>query len=226
MKKVLLLGLGVLMLATSIAALSDFKGKDSAVLSLSQKNTQIIQLREEVKKLRTAEISGKLYPRVTINGFAIEANLLQETIWSDGFEGTEDQWLPMSGWDFAATPTGQDNSEWYLEGTIVNTGAASWGANDAGDHAMDWLVSPVITLPDSVTDFGVTSPLKLTTLRMAVNGQANGGVFSMRAGFDDDRWTQSTPSPLVGASSWYLDASSGSNSSRFWANTPDIDLTG
>ena len=163
MKKVLLLGLMVLVLATTIVALSDFKGRDDAVISISSlKKAQLNRLREVTEVHAAADVGGKLYPRITIDGFATEANLMAASIWSDGFEGTEDQWIPMSGWDFAVTPIGQDNSEWFIETTIVANGALSWGANDAGDQIRDWLVSPVISIPDSVTDLGATTPLKLT----------------------------------------------------------------
>ena len=225
MKKVLLLGLSILVLATSLIALSDFKGKNSTVISPSQKNTELFQLREEIKRLKADELNGLTGPRVTINGFSTEANLRAIVFFEDDFEGGMDQWIPMSSYDFAFTPTGQDNSEWYIEDVIVAGGDASWGANDAGDHSRDFLVGPVITVPDSVTEFGVTTALKITNVRAMVNADAT-GFFAMRVGLDDDRWEQTASGPLVGTSSWLVDASFESNNSRFWANTPDIDLTG
>ena len=179
MKKVLLLGLMVLVLASTIVALSDFKGRDATVVSISSlKKAQLNQLREELQQNRLLDSSGNKYPRVTINGLSVEANSRAASIWSDGFEGTQDQWIPMSGWDWVVDPPiGQDSSQWYLEDVIVNGGAASWGASDMGSQARDWLVSPCISLPNSVTDEFGTTPLKLAPLSLSVNGQSNGCDF-------------------------------------------------
>ncbi|NOY58598.1 MAG: hypothetical protein GXO75_06655, partial [Calditrichaeota bacterium] len=162
----------------------------------------------------------------------------EPVIFSDDFEAMEPHWIPDASWAKTALGDGrayQPVSAWSLTDQNSSSPTHSWHAVE-GNEELDFLVSPVITLPMEVETGGVTSELKGLKLGFdfdidTPDGNADadqGEQLKYMVGPEEVLWTLSGEDVAAGTSAHYLDPTQGSTDMhwRQWLVSPEIDLTG
>ena len=136
-------------------------------------------------------------------------------LWFDDFEGTQSNWIPDASWNHVAGTAGgrayQPETSWGLVTTNSSSPTHSWNATEDLDQELDFLVSPVIYLPDSVEVEGIMSELKGLILDYMYDVDTpDGGLgddqehWMHLVGPAEDLWDFQTSNPGVGTSSWGL----------------------
>ncbi len=160
-------------------------------------------------------------------------------LWQDTFEGEQPHWIPDATWNHVEGTAGgrayQPKTSWKLVDTNSSSATHSWNATENLDQELDFLVSPVITLPTEVTTGEKTSPLKgLKIGHMIDVDTPDGGTDATNEnwryfiGPAESWWTLSGAMVGAGASAHYLDPTHGSTDLhwRQWLVSPEIDLSG
>ena len=154
-------------------------------------------------------------------------------IWEDDFEGGQEHWIPDANWGYVDAPGGgkeySPETGWSLVDTEGHSPTHSWMASTDNNCELDFLVSPVISLPtELMDDEGNTMDLKGLKLNYWLKGNVSVDTWHHILGPADVAWGYDTTAPGEGASSWFCDLHSMSSDAmwRQWLVTPEIDLTG
>ena len=194
------------------------------------KRIDISKIRVPSDMQRKLLVPLKLDDAVIIQSGTSEA-ILQDTIFTDDFEGGQPQWQATGSWGSTAQGGGladEDHSDWGLDMTNFNSPTTSWHESGVSLLSTDLLLSPIIALPTTVTG---GEPLARARLELAMDyDQVDGthlGVY-VYAGTPEELWAFDTGDPGTGASSWLCPVPAMSPYDEFirqFVTTPDIDLT-
>jgi len=152
-----------------------------------------------------------------------------DTIFMDDFEGGPPHWQALGV--YGNTPQGNgfacvDHSDWGLDTTNFNSTTTSWHESGVSLIQEDYLISPVIQLPTTVTG---GEPLASVGLKFAMDWDARSGdLIVILAGFTEVLWAFDTADPGTGTSSWICPIPSDplySRNVQQFLTTPNIDLT-
>jgi len=171
---------------------------------------------EEAAGLGAGRLSGAAQPPI---------------LFEDHFEGNLPTWISDASWNHVETPIGrafQDSSGWKLDSTNASSPTHSWHNTVALNQELDFLISPVIQLPESVVVGGVPSILKGAKLSMMIDYDDPDAddFFSPMAGLATTWWHFDNTEPGAGSSSWRIDIpeTGDADHHRQWLMTPPIDL--
>lgn len=157
-------------------------------------------------------------------------------LFEDDFENMEVHWIPDASWNHVDEGNGrafQPETSWRYVDTNSHSPTHSWNAIEDLDQELDFLFSPVISLPDEVEVAGKVSPLKGLKISHWLDVDTPDGGEDPKEHWQyyvgpAEVWWQLTDQIVgAGASAYYLDVTSGSSDLhwRQWLVTPEIDLT-
>lgn len=160
-----------------------------------------------------------------IDDRAIPASYSQ-VLFFDDFESTP-TWWPDASWnntDYRDGKLFSFESGWTYVDDHSYSENHCWHNLDSLDLSMDFLISPVIQIPDSINLDGYWTGITGAHLSFYMDLDApDDEELLVYLGTADALWDFSTDDPYSGTSSWYMDQED--NMMKQWLYTPAIDLS-
>lgn len=151
----------------------------------------------------------------------------------DDFENERNSWQVTAGWGSVPQGSGFANagkSDWRYESGNASSASHSWHETEAASIQTDMLLSPVIVLPEHVSNAGLDRPLRHVAMNFALDWDAPDPEAQLRiyAGRAENLWRFDKLEPGTGLSAWRCTIPDTGHYTEFvrqFLITPEIDLT-